>query len=97
MVCAYLVQEPLSESSCNQNLSKEKLCKQTCMDHLESLRKIAYSPDVCPIVNVDDIDEKFGNLTRWCENPQNTDDSYENCISGEENELANCGMGLKLR
>ena len=95
MVCAYLVQEPLSDSSCNQNLKKEKLCKKTCIDHIESLRNIANDPNVCPIEKVVNIGEKFGNLTRWCEDPQNTDGFSENCIAGEKNEKDNCGTCLR--
>ncbi|RIA83330.1 hypothetical protein C1645_809281 [Glomus cerebriforme] len=89
-ICAYLVQGPQSRL-CNTNNPERKLCNRTCKDHLASLQEIAYSPNVCTTEIIDNIDEKFGNLNRWCENPQNSEDD-ENCISGEENELVNCGF-----
>jgi hypothetical protein len=97
-ICAYLVQGPQSKT-CNTNnnssLKERKLCKRTCKDHLTSLREIAYSPNVCTTEMIVNIDEKFVDLNKWCENPQNSADDSENCISGEENELVNCGMLYK--
>ncbi|GES72544.1 SH3 domain containing protein [Rhizophagus clarus] len=99
-ICAYLVQGPQSKT-CNTNnnssLKERKLCKRTCKDHLASLQEIAYSPNVCITEIIVNIDKKFEDLNRWCENPQNSADDSENCISGEENELVNCGFQYDTR
>ncbi|CAB4432135.1 unnamed protein product [Rhizophagus irregularis] len=91
-ICAYLVQGPQSKICNNSSLKERKLCKRTCKDHLASLLEISYSPNVCTTEIIFNIDEKLEDLNRWCENPQNSADDSENCISGEENELVNCGF-----
>ncbi|CAG8492428.1 6120_t:CDS:2 [Funneliformis mosseae] len=94
-ICAYLVQQPQSRlCSANDTLPNErKLCKQTCLNHYDSLQGIANSPNVCIIGTTSDINERLDDLNKWCTLPQNTDDNATtNCISGEENEPNNCGF-----
>ncbi|CAI2165019.1 7303_t:CDS:2 [Funneliformis geosporum] len=92
-ICAYLVQQPQSRlCNANDTLQNERiLCKQTCLDHYDSLQDIAHSPNVCINGTTSDIDKRFENLNKWC--TFNTDnETTTNCVSGEENEPNNCGF-----
>lgn len=91
-MCARLIQDPEDSLPCNTNhhLTPPPLCKQTCLDWVESVTAITSQSTVCG--NNLQRTEAIANYTIHCQSWQGFNATADdNCISGIANEPENCG------
>ncbi|ORX98200.1 hypothetical protein K493DRAFT_300050 [Basidiobolus meristosporus CBS 931.73] len=93
IICAAMIASETNRASCIRGSSVPPLCKKTCLNYYESVRKILMDTYVCLKAGVDRESLLLPLLKRCNHYPFNGVEGH--CIDGDANEPHSCGYTTK--